>query len=76
MTDEVKRIVFNALHKGRVMREAQRIYFRDRTGSALAVSKKAEADFDRALDDAAFAVKHGHPRPKQPELNGFDFVPM
>lgn len=68
MTDEVKQIVFNALHKGRLMRNAQKDYFKTRSQNALTASKIAEAEFDKALDDAAYAVKHNAPKPKQGEL--------
>ena len=68
MTPEVIQIVFDALHKGRLMRQAQREYFRSRTTTALAVSKEAESAFDAALEEAAYAVKHGSPRPQQQRL--------
>lgn len=68
MTDEVQTLVFDALHKGRIMRQAQRDYFATRSASNLERSKRAERDFDAALDEAAYAVKYGQPRPKQSEL--------
>lgn len=68
MNDAVRDIVFDALHKGRIMRQAQRDYFATRSGDSLKRSKQAERDFDRALDEAAWAVKHGEPRPSQGEL--------
>ena len=68
MTEAVQTLVFDALHKGRVMRQAQREYFATRSGDSLARSKQAERDFDRALDEAAWAVKNGTPRPSQGEL--------
>ena len=68
MTDAVQNLVFDALHKGRIMRQAQRDYFSTRSSDSLARSKQAERDFDRALDEAAYAVKHGTPRPSQGEL--------
>lgn len=68
MTDEVKLEVFNALRLGREMRNLQKEYFKTRTQSALQKSKDAERAFDTALDDAAFAVKYGHKKPKQQTL--------
>ncbi|MCR5838065.1 MAG: hypothetical protein K6G94_00330 [Kiritimatiellae bacterium] len=68
MSPEVIQLVFDALHKGRLMRQAQREYFRSRTTTALSVSKEAETAFDVALDEAAYAVKHGSPRPTQQSL--------
>ena len=68
MSEEVQETVFRALRKGREMRKAQKEYFKTRTQRALTESKKAEAEFDAALDDAAYAVKHGEPRPKQQEF--------
>lgn len=68
MTDAVQTLVFDALHKGRIMRQAQREYFATRSGDSLTRSKQAERDFDRALDEAAWAVKIGAPRPTQGEL--------
>ena len=68
MTDAVQALVFDALHKGRIMRQAQRDYFATRSGDALTRSKQAERDFDAALDEAAWAVKNGTPRPTQGEL--------
>ena len=68
MTDAVQTLVFDALHKGRIMRQAQREYFSTRSGDSLTRSKQAERDFDRALDEAAYAVKNGTPRPTQGEL--------
>lgn len=68
MKDNVKLLVFNALRLGREMRDAQKKYFKTRTQSDLTKSKMAETAFDNALDDAAFAVKYGNPRPKQQEL--------
>ena len=50
------------------MRQAQREYFSTRSGDSLTRSKQAERDFDRALDEAAYAVKNGTPRPTQGEL--------
>lgn len=67
MSDEVQACVFNALHKGRVMRERQRDYFRTRSADALKASKSAEREFDKSLDIAAKAVKLGYV-PKQEEL--------
>ena len=60
MDEKVKALVFDALHKGRVMRECQREYFKTRTESALRLSKNAENEFDTALDTAAKAVKRGY----------------
>ena len=68
MSPEVIQIVFDALHKGRLMRQAQRMYFRTRSVQALSVSKEAEVAFDVALEEAAYAVKHGSPRPQQQRL--------
>lgn len=68
MTDAVQALVFDALHKGREMRKWQKEYFRTRSQTALTESKQAERDFDAALDEAAWAVKNGTPRPSQGEL--------
>ena len=68
MSPEVIQVVFDALHKGRLMRQAQREYFRSRTTKALSVSKEAETAFDVALEEAAYAVQHGSPRPQQQRL--------
>ena len=68
MQDKVQEMVFEALRKGREMRMAQKEYFRTRSQKALTESKQKEAAFDEALDDAAYAVKHGAPRPKQQEF--------
>ena len=66
MSPEVIQVVFDALHKGRLMRQAQREYFRSRTTKALSVSKETETAFDAALDEAAYAVKYGTVRRVQP----------
>lgn len=68
MKEEVKSIVKNALEKGRRMRALQKEYFKSRSQVALAESKKAEAAFDEALEDAAYALRNGAQRPKQGEL--------
>ena len=68
MNEEVKAIVNNALEKGRRMRALQKEYFKSRSQAALEESKKAEAAFDEALEDAAYAMKYGAPKPKQGEL--------
>ena len=68
MPDEVKKIVLNALDKGRAMRNAQRAYFTLRTQDKLTEAKAAERDFDEALDAAAYALRTGKPRPVQEEL--------
>lgn len=65
MPPEVIQIVFDALHKGRLMRQAQRTYFRTRSVRALSASLETEAAFDVALEEAIYAVKHGSPRPQQ-----------
>jgi hypothetical protein len=61
---EVEQTVFDALHKGRVMRDCQRAYFMTRSGDALKASKQAEKEFDEALDFAAKCVQLGYV-PKQ-----------
>lgn len=68
MTDAVQDLVFDALRKGRFMRDAQRAYFTLRTQEKLDAAKRAERDFDHTLDEAAYAVKHGAPRPTQGEF--------
>ena len=68
MKEEVKSIVNNALEKGRRMRALQKEYFKTRSQTALMESKKAEAEFDEALEDAAYALRNGAQRPKQGEL--------
>lgn len=65
MNEQIKEIVFGALRKGREMRTAQKEYFRTRSQKALTESKKKEAAFDDALDEAAYAAKNGAPKPKQ-----------
>lgn len=68
MTDKVQQIVFDALHKGRLMRNAQKEYFKTRKQADLMASKVAEQEFDTALDEAAYAVKYGAPKPRQDEF--------
>jgi hypothetical protein len=68
MNNAVINILLDALNKGRVMRQAQREFFATRSIDALSRSKQAERDFDRALEDADFAIEHGEPRMKQGEL--------
>ena len=66
MIKEVETVVFDALHKGRLMRDHQRAYFTTRSGDALKASKQAEKEFDEALDFAAKCVQLGYV-PKQQE---------
>lgn len=68
LTEFAEKAVISALKQGRVMRNLQKEYFKTRTQSSLTKSKIAEKDFDMLLDDAAYAVKYGSPRPKQQEL--------
>lgn len=64
MDKEVEKTVFDALHKGRLMRDCQRAYFTTRSKNALNASKQAEKEFDQALDFAAKCVQLGY-IPKQ-----------
>lgn len=66
--DDVRKAVCDALAKGRVMRNLQKEYFKSRSQSALSAAKCAEVEFDKALDDAAYALRTGHAKPKQGEL--------
>ena len=68
LKEEVEKVVLEALVKGRLMRELQKEYFKTRSQTALMESKKAEAEFDEALEDAAYALRNGAQRPKQGEL--------
>ena len=68
LTEFAERAIITALRQGRIMRNAQKEYFKTRTQSALTQSKIEENNFDMLLDDAAYAVKYGTPRPKQQEL--------
>ena len=63
-TKDINGVVYDALHKGRVMRDRQRAYFTTRSGDALKASKQAEKEFDEALDFAAKCVQLGYV-PKQ-----------
>lgn len=68
MKEEVEKVVLAALEKGRRMRELQKEYFKTRAQMALTASKMAERAFDEALEDAAYAMKYGAPKPKQGDL--------
>lgn len=68
MPDDVKKIVLAALDKGRYMRQAQKAYFTLRTQEKLTEAKRAERDFDEALDEAAYWLRTGKPKPVQEEL--------
>lgn len=68
ITEATERLLRDALNKTWVMRKAQREYFKSRTVRALEESKRLERECDAALEEAAWAVKHGEPRPKQEGL--------
>ena len=69
MSPEVIQLVFDALHKGRLMRQAQRTYFRTRSLQALAVSKEADSDRGRAEGADASVVES----PLQRSCRGLSF---
>ena len=68
LKEEVEKVVLEALVNGRLMRELQKEYFKTRQQRALEAAKRAEAVFDEALDEAAYALRTGERSPKQGEL--------
>lgn len=68
MNEESRKVVLDALEKGALMRSAQRAYFTLRTQDKLTAAKNAEAAFDDALYHARYAMRYGHPKPRQEEL--------